>query len=343
MMQGMKPLLMFIVSSLSFTFAQDELFNDTAFQTFYYLGTQNDYQVQMTLELRGTQVSGTYFFDLIGAPIELRGKQTGEATDTGLTLTLEELDENGNAVATFEGELPSTYQDTGNTFTGTWSCAECASPDPKPFELTRVAEFAQVSFQQNRIETTLTYPVFMGDMAPFNEALDQNTIVNSILNDFKQGQDEQVAGNLYFAWTIHSNYTVRYASERLVSMLETVDSYTGGAHPNYGFAGHTLLNQNGQVERLEFPDLFTENANLSSLASFVKDDLIRQEASFIPEDFSTRTLEELSSFTLSPNGITFHFAPYAVGSYAEGDYEVTVPFEEVKDLLRPDIASEFLW
>jgi Protein of unknown function (DUF3298)/Deacetylase PdaC len=338
----MKPLFVFIFAILSCALTQDELFNDSSYQKFFYLGTVNDNQVQMTLELRGKEVIGTYYYNIIGTPIELRGKQTGEATDTGLPLIVEELDENGKAVAKFEGELSSTYQEIGTTFNGTWSYDGCADPTPKPFKLGRVAEFARASFQQNRIETALTFPVFLGDLTPFNEAIKQNEIVNSILNDFKQGQDEQVAGNLYYAWTVHSHYTIRYASKNLVSLLETGDWYTGGAHGNFGFADHTFLQKDGKVERLEFRDLFAENADLSPLATFVKDDLSNQEASFIPEDFNAQSLEDLSAFTLSPKGITFHFAPYAVGSYAEGDYEVTVPFEEVKDRLRSEIAAEFL-
>ncbi len=343
MMQGMKnfPHFILLIFIFSFTLAQDELFNNAAFQKFYFLGNVNDNPVQLELTLDGAEVTGSYFYNIIGTPIELRGKQTGEETDTGLPLTIEELDENGQAVATFEGELSSTYQDVGATFRGTWSCDGCADPTPKQFEFVRVAEFAKVSFQQNRVETTLTYPVFSGDMAAFSDAINKSEKVSSILADFKMGQDEQASGNLYFAWTIHAHHTVRYASERLVSLLETIDSYTGGAHGNYGFAGHTFLQKDGKVERLEFQDLFTENADLSPIADFVKNDLATQGASFIPEDFNVQSLTDLSAFTLSPKGITFHFGPYAVGSYAEGAYEVIVPFEEVKDILRPEIASEF--
>jgi hypothetical protein len=333
-------LTLFVV--FSFAFAQDEIFNDSSYQKFFYLGTVNDNQVQMTLELTNKNIAGTYYYTLISTPIGLRVEQTGEATDTGLPVTIEELDENGKAVAKFEGELSSTYQETGTTLTGMWSCDDCADPTPKPFTLTRVAEFAKVSFQQNRIETTLTYPVFVGDLAVFNKALGVSELVARMFDDFGQGQEEQNTGNLYNAWTVHSNFEVRYAGEHLLSLLETTDWYTGGAHPNYGFAEHNFLRSGDEIEMLELPDLFTQNADLSGMANFVKDDLNKQEASFIPEDFNAKTLEDSSSFTLSPKGITFHFAPYAVGSYAEGYYEVTVPFEEVKDMLRSEIAAEFL-
>jgi hypothetical protein len=342
MMQVMKPFLIFTLAFLSFTFAQDELFNDASYRKFFYVGTVNNNDVQMTLELTNKNIAGTYYYTLIGAPIGLRVNQTGEATDTGLPITIEELDDNSKAVAKFEGELSSTYQETGTTLTGMWSCDDCADPTPKSFELVRVAEFAKVSFQQNRLEAALTYPVFSGDLAVFNKALNTSERVARIFDDFGQGQEEQTAGNLYNAWTVHSNFEIRYAGERLLSLLETTDWYTGGAHPNYGFTEHNFLRNGDELERLELPDLFAANADLSGVATFVKEDLNRQEASLIPEEFNAKTLEDSSSFTVSPEGIIFHFAPYAVGSYAEGYYEVTVPFEEVNDIVRSELTSEFL-
>jgi hypothetical protein len=347
MMQIMKTLLVFIFAVFSLAFAQDELFDNSSYRKFFYLGTVNDNEVQMTLELTDKNIVGTYYYNLIGTPINLRveqisEEQAGEATNTGLPITIEELDENGKAVAKFEGELSDTSQETGTTLTGMWSCDGCADPTPKPFTLTRVAEFARVSFQQNRIETTLTYPVFVGDLAVFNKALNTSEMVARMFDDFGQGQEEQTAGNLYNAWTVHSNFEIRYAGKQILSLLETTDWYTGGAHPNYGFADHTFLQKDGEVEVLELADLFTTNADLFSMARFVQDDLNGQEASLMPEAFTPKELEELSSFSLSPKGITFHFAPYAVASYAEGYLEVTVPFEEVKTILRSEIAAEFL-
>jgi hypothetical protein len=36
------------------------------------------------------------------------------------------------------------------------------------------------------------------------------------------------------------------------------------------------------------------------------------------------------------SGLTFHYAPYAVGSYAEGGYVAFVPWETLKPYLTPD-------
>ena len=36
------------------------------------------------------------------------------------------------------------------------------------------------------------------------------------------------------------------------------------------------------------------------------------------------------------SGLTFHYSPYAVGSYAEGEYMAFVPWEKLKPFLTPE-------
>ena len=36
------------------------------------------------------------------------------------------------------------------------------------------------------------------------------------------------------------------------------------------------------------------------------------------------------------SGLTFHYSPYAVGSYAEGEYIAFVPWEKLKPYLSPE-------
>ena len=41
------------------------------------------------------------------------------------------------------------------------------------------------------------------------------------------------------------------------------------------------------------------------------------------------------------SGLTFHYSPYAVGSYAEGGYVAFVPWETLKPYLTPEGARDF--
>jgi Deacetylase PdaC len=270
----MKPSLFLIlfIFITSLAFAQD-----ADLEHFYYLGTVGEDAVQLELTLNGTEAIGSYYYNIIGAPIELRGKQTGDLTETGQPYTLEELDENGAAVATFEGELSSSSLEFGNSFTGTWTGNNGVT---LTFELERVAEFAELSLKQNRIESSSSYPVFSGDLAVFNAAIDQTKQLESTLQFFEEGQVSQTKDELYNGWTLIVNHEIKYASEGFVSILVPIYTYTGGAHGNTGFDALNFLREEDSVRRLELRDVFIENADLKPVLETVTGELEARQASF---------------------------------------------------------------
>jgi hypothetical protein len=59
-------------------------------------------------------------------------------------------------------------------------------------------------------------------------------------------------------------------------------------------------------------------------------------------------LLKIGAVTLAPSavsgkssGLTFHYPPYAVGPYAEGEYVAFVPWETLKPYLTPEGAKVF--
>jgi hypothetical protein len=60
------------------------------------------------------------------------------------------------------------------------------------------------------------------------------------------------------------------------------------------------------------------------------------------------SLLKIGAVTLAPSteagkssGLTFHYPPYAVGPYAEGEYVAFVPWEKLKPYLTPEGAAIF--
>jgi Protein of unknown function (DUF3298) len=45
---------------------------------------------------------------------------------------------------------------------------------------------------------------------------------------------------------------------------------------------------------------------------------------------------EEMEFTFNENGLTLYFQEYRIGPYAMGKWEVTVSFDTLRDILRPD-------
>jgi hypothetical protein len=140
-----------------------------------------------------------------------------------------------------------------------------------------------------------------------------------------------------------------------LSLSSLVSSYTGGAHPNYGYAG--LLWDKGAGRAREVSALFTSDQALSAAIrrSFCAA-LDRQRAEkrggsakLGSGDEFDACLDPLDSTVIlgSSNHQTFDrigvlVAPYEAGPYAEGGYEVTVPVTPaVIAALKPEYRAAF--
>lgn len=137
--------------------------------------------------------------------------------------------------------------------------------------------------------------------------------------------------------------TATYGSPRFLSVSLFTYEYAGGAHGNYDQTGHHFdLASDRQVG---FDDIFTPDAAASIIPECT--DLIRQarEERNAPHggdaeswDYRQPVAEavpDLSRWTFAADSAAVYFAPYEVGSYAEGEYECRMPLAFLEPLLRP--------
>ena len=150
-------------------------------------------------------------------------------------------------------------------------------------------------------------------------------------------------------WTVDARYYVTLCSPGIISVLCDAHAYTGGAHGNSVLVSHNLaLDGSATVRELGLYDVFgcdpeTLNAWGDPLCAMVAEQLGRQRCHTpdpTPEELRSWTpavtVDQLHTFTLSAEGITFHFEPYVMGSYAEGTFHVALPWSRVIDLLPGD-------
>lgn len=142
---------------------------------------------------------------------------------------------------------------------------------------------------------------------------------------------------------------VMFASSKVISLLEGSYEYSGGAHGMFWRQGRNWHREGGQWSRLELEDLFMKDSDWRQrLGELVKAGLVRQGASGVVsaegevsgEAFEFKGTEP---FTVNEFGVTIHYSPYEVGSYAEGCFGVFVPFEELQGLLQPRGPLRHLW
>ena len=156
------------------------------------------------------------------------------------------------------------------------------------------------------------------------------------------------------AWSFERKYDVRsVVGGHYVSIVRSDYMDTGGAHPNSTV--DTILWDSAAGKRISIRPFFTATADNGPAMTAMHEAVIASlKAEKKKRDSSdTATAEwfkgvepkllKIGAVTLAPSteagkssGLTFHYPPYAVGPYAEGDYVAFVPWEALKPYLAPE-------
>jgi hypothetical protein len=160
------------------------------------------------------------------------------------------------------------------------------------------------------------------------------------------------------AWSFERKYEMRSVVDgRYVSIVRADYEYTGGAHPNS--SSDTILWDRSAGKRISIRPFFTETADngptLKAMRQGVIASLQAEKKKRGAEGTDASAIEaiepkllKIGPVSLAPSteegkssGLTFHYSPYAVGSYAEGEYIAFVPWETLKPYLTAEGARIF--
>lgn len=144
-----------------------------------------------------------------------------------------------------------------------------------------------------------------------------------------------------FTYEIESWYTFQYIDERIISVLHSTYSYLGGAHGMVYFGSMLFLQREGVFRPVRLQDIFrAESGWEKALSELLMDELHGLGASAVVYGEITEfTVRELAVYTLSTQGITFHFAPYTVGAYVEGVFTPVISWDEIEPYLSAEIRD----
>jgi hypothetical protein len=155
-------------------------------------------------------------------------------------------------------------------------------------------------------------------------------------------------------WTFERRYNLRSRVDgHYVSIVHGDYMDTKAAHPNSDV--NTILWDSEANKRISVRPFFTETAdNGPTMKAMVKAVLASLTAEKKKRDAGDTATSEwfkgiepkllkIGAVTLTPStvsgkssGLTFHYPPYAVGPYAEGEYVAFVPWETLKPYLTPE-------
>ncbi|MEM1325789.1 MAG: DUF3298 domain-containing protein [Bacteroidota bacterium] len=173
-----------------------------------------------------------------------------------------------------------------------------------------------------------------------NEYTNVIAYINGFIQDYMQGRQEFPDMP---KWEEENSQRVVFNSPTLVGLVTSNYAFRGGAHPSYATifdnydpeTGNAIswkdLLQAGQEEKMTElgEDYFREAYELASHEALVDSEFQFKDGQFYLPD----------NFIFNQAGITFLYTLYEIGPYAAGEHEFTIPYKEVRSLLRERYAA----
>lgn len=296
----------------------------------YYLGAiSGNLAIQMELSFNDSTVTGSYYYEKNGMAIPLTGKIANDGT-----ILLNEYGRARQITGEFEGKPDVANREIRGTWTGKENGKRLS------FHLAEVAAYVSTEMKEDKITVSANYPRFHSTTPPFQQlnrlledsvSREQQKFI-SIGKEYLQPEDPMYE----LGWQKEIDYSIKYYSESLVSLLETVSEYTGGAHGNLTYRSFNYRMVQGKPVAVTLSDLFVPQENSMAVLSENCLQQLRKKGASEVVGGKIRQLkpEDLSAFTLNPAGITIYFAPYSVASYAAGTFTVLIPYQEIKDIIK---------
>ena len=280
-------------------------------------------RVQVRLEHDKGKVTGEYYYEKYGTPIQLAG------TASGSQVVLKEIIKEKS-----KAELRLKKGPKG--WIGDWKSLDGKKRFPLRLNLVATERvFEHFGLLEAHVHTC--YPALKGKAGDrFNAPL-ANVFTRRYQDAIKEyegdlkSEDVAEAGESMKRWSHDDSASIHYFSDDLISVRGSNWHYTGGAHGNSYDFNLNYWWYNGKAKELSLSDLFDPQKKWrSTVGRYIRQNLKKQGASWPPK---TDPEAVKTTFTFSPSGVEFHYAPYAVGSYAEGYYHVLVPYSVLQPVL----------
>jgi len=311
--------------------------------------------LQMKLVREGEKLIGSYFYQKVGTPINIRG-----TIDKSGNVVIDEFDSAGSQTGTFKG----VWKEDENgliTIAGNWAKPNsdkktAFSLHEEPIEFSGGVEILARQIKDGnkklKYKIDVQYPQLSGSGSPNYEKFNQTvrSLITKKVSAFKTEMapdpDEPPPTELESLDSdLNVGYTIALARDDLISVLLDVGSYSAGAaHPNSYSEVVNFDLRNGKL--LKLADLFQPGSKyLQSIAAYCIADLKKQGKkagadSMLDDDWVERgaaaDAENYSSWTIGKKGLEITFDSYQVAAYAAGPQHVMVPYSALKDVIKTD-------
>jgi hypothetical protein len=160
------------------------------------------------------------------------------------------------------------------------------------------------------------------------------------------------------------DYKITFLSDAALSIVDTFEIYTSGVHENYYFTTDNFAIQpvsqlplitffkrdcdyrevlgsqsRGALKRQAWERSLSKDTSSEFYANIFEADGVSKEWLISGTNFKDNTNVQ---FTFSEAGLTLYFRPYQVACFAAGSWEVTLPYYDLREILRPNALHELI-
>ncbi|MDR2603901.1 MAG: DUF4163 domain-containing protein [Desulfovibrio sp.] len=194
------------------------------------------------------------------------------------------------------------------------------------------------------LELSVSYPQGLSEAADAAVQRTAQAVFDETVASYEKAAAERAAESsadtgATAGWESTTGYTLFQPSARCASVLFETYEFSGGAHPNHLLAARTYDLPTGR--ELTINDLFPQKVPGDALAQRIVASVLQQKMTrnAVTGDEKNNVDLSMDRILLTPAGMRVVYAPYEMGSYAEGEYTVDIPKQ---DLLKLG-ADPTLW
>ena len=237
------------------------------------------------------------------------------------------------------------------------SAAQVPATARAPAHASPSAKASKVSESNKLYEFDYSYPAEAARIPALKRWLDADRAKAraQLIADTKATKAEETKDFEYRAYGLGREWLKVAETPRFLSLSEQIYEYTGGAHPNHGY--DSLLWDKQAGRRIAPLALFTSAKALDAAIRQPFCDAVDKERAKRRGEPVKRNSGAMFDDCIKPseqtvivgssNGRTFDkvgvlVGPYAAGSYAEGDYEFTLPVTAaLMKAVKPEYREAF--
>ena len=225
----------------------------------------------------------------------------------------------------------------------TETAAEVTSPQPATFISGTTSEDAP------HYTVDMAYPVMHGGSDDARAAINASVgaYVATTTAGFKDYAKDYTPTPSDAKYTLQTGYGIPLNTEDWIALVFSGYEFTGGAHGMHIYETQVFDAKTG--ERATLDSLFASSTYLTTLSRLYADRLkltdgvkSMSDDDWLKQGTDPSVADNYRYWYLAPDGLHTIFPPYQVAAYAAGDFDISIPYPELKGLLKPEVQSSLV-